>query len=76
MIGGWDAQGIKNARAMKHFRLDNRRALDGLGQLGRKASIKRLLGFLAPEDLEHGDMESINDIIGNGYYELVTAGYS
>jgi len=61
---------------MKHFQLDNRRMLDSLGQLGGKASVKKLLGFLALEGLDHGSIISSKDIIVNGYYAGVTAGYS
>ena len=74
MVGGWDAQGIENARGMKHFQLDNRHALNILGQLGRKSSVKNLLGFLAFEGLDHGPMISNMDNIVNGYYVQVVLG--
>ena len=74
MVGGRDAQGIENARGMKHFQLDSRRALDILGQLGRKSSVKKLLGFLAFEGLDHGLIVSIKDNIVNGYYVQVVLG--
>jgi hypothetical protein len=38
---------------MKHFELYHRCSLDRLGQFGRKPSVKKLLGFLAFEGLNH-----------------------
>jgi hypothetical protein len=67
VVRRWNAQGLKNARCIEHLELDHRRPLDRLRQLGGEPSVKKLLGLLAFERLDHGNMLSLTDIIVKGY---------